>query len=226
MNAKYGYMEVLVLQVKKILGDVIIYIMIILFLSVLANTFEGSADNREYNAFHSGASSQELNNSIYVLSAGNGQVTPGNYSGGGFNSQVGIYWLEDITKIVSAADLNLSFGPDVNIFRFTGCSPQWVNTSSIPQGQNTSHGIDYVCNNGTSSGTLAVRLSAGLNTGWQMFASNVSITEDLINLTPNPTTYKNIIPDMDNGSCSYIWYVSECHNATANPGAYEIYRMT
>ncbi len=121
-------------------------------------------------------------------------------------------------------DINLSFGPDgVSVFRFEICGPSFENASAVPQEQNSTHGIDYICNNGTGAGSINIKLSGALNTNWTWYASNTSISSDLITLTTSPQTiYSSLAED----ACIYIWHKANCSFVNEGPGAYEIYNIT
>lgn len=120
--------------------------------------------------------------------------------------------------------LNLSFGPDsTTVFRFATCGPDFENATATPEGQNSTRGIDYLCNDGDSAGDVCVYLSGALNTGWTIFASNTSVDSNLIELN---TTCKPIYQDLAADACFYAWYTANCSYVTQGPGAYEIYNIT
>ena len=80
------------------------------------------------------------------------------------------------------ADLNLSFGPPTaTVVRFETCGPSITNGSALPQLQTDSFGIDYLCNNGTNSGSLQIRLNTNPATGWNLYFSNVPRLYTLLN---------------------------------------------
>ncbi len=125
---------------------------------------------------------------------------------------------------IGESSLNLSFGPSgATIFRFATCGPSFENSSAEPQLQNSSHGIDYICNNGTAIGNVCVYLSGAINTNWTMYASNTSISSNLIELN---TTCKQIYNELAIDSCTYIWYKANCSYVNQGPGVYEIYNVT
>lgn len=144
------------------------------------------------------------------------------------SDRVNITIIEAEVEAEPTPDINLSFGPTgTSIFRFTNCGPKIVNASSKPEGQNITHGIDYLCNNGTIDGDISVNLSDTPNTGWDIFVSNTSnLSISNINLTASPTTPKTIYTNLTTGVCVYFWYFSGCYNVTENPGVYESYTIT
>ncbi len=135
------------------------------------------------------------------------------------------FWRYGINGTV---DLNLSFGPDnTNVFRVIGCGPGIQNISALPEGQNSSRGIDYVCNNGTITTNVSVKLIESLNSGWPtIWVSNNSGYSEAINLTNNQATPKTIFRRLNVGSCFYAWFNFTCNNVTQNPGVYEQYNAT
>lgn len=121
-------------------------------------------------------------------------------------------------------DINLSFGPaGVTIFRWIGCGPDFENVSSFPEKQNTTRGIDYVCNNGSATGDVEIKMSGSLNTGWSISASSTSQSAGYIDLT---TSYQDIKTSLTQDTCSYIWFKANCSYVTETSGGYEIYTIT
>jgi hypothetical protein len=129
-----------------------------------------------------------------------------------------------LTTSPGGPDINLSFGPPSTTgVRIGQCGPQIQNDSAVPENQTATYGIDYVCNNGTATGTIQIKLSGATNPGWpNVWASNTSISTYLINLT---TTYQTIYTDLTANSCSYIWLRANCTNASIGMGVYEDYRI-
>jgi len=120
--------------------------------------------------------------------------------------------------------LNLSFGPvGVSIFRWETCGSTFENDSAVPQGQNTSHGIDYVCNDGDAgAGDIQIKMNQCPSSNWTIYASNTSISANLINLTD---TWQTIYTSLGQGNCIYIWFIANCSYVIQNPGAYEQFRI-
>lgn len=117
-------------------------------------------------------------------------------------------------------DVNLSYGPNTTVFRWLGCGPYKENASSQPQAQNNTVGIDRVCNNGTATGTVQIRLNTNPVPNWTIKAGKVNATASLITLT---TSYQNIIPNLAPNTCGYVWLVANCSYVTKGPSAYEQY---
>jgi hypothetical protein len=123
-------------------------------------------------------------------------------------------------------DLELTFGPpDTTIFRLETCGANIQNYSAVPQNQTATYGIDKLCNNGTGRGTVHVKLSGTPNTGWYLYASNISIDDNLINMSASPTDWKTIYTNLNAGNCIYVWFKATCLNVTQGIGVYEEYRI-
>jgi len=138
------------------------------------------------------------------------------------NIETGNFFSNNVTVTIFP-DINLSFGPpDTTIFRIGTCGASIQNYSAVPENQTETYGIDLICNNGTKKGDVYVKLSETLNTGWYLYASNISITENLINLT---TTPQLIYSSLQVGQCFYVWFVATCLNVTQGLGAYEVYSV-
>ena len=119
--------------------------------------------------------------------------------------------------------LSLAFGPSVSIFRWLGCGPDFENASSEPEGQNSTIGIDRICNDGTLEGQPTIRINDVPNTGWTINASRTNNTDNFIELN---TTYQDIGNTLTPGQCDYVWLVANCSFVTQNAGVYEEYNMT
>ncbi len=205
---------------KKI---IIIFGLLLVIVLVSATTYYTPefTTNDKYKVYLFGGSGTTLTSGDYSISVTTAEIGVGNYSGSDLREEIGfLYLLQSM-----ATDLNLSFGPDVSVFRVTGCGPEKTNYSALPEGQNASLGIDYLCNNATVYGTLQIRLSGALNTGWSIYASNTSVSQNLINLTKDPTTWKDLYSDLLVNECTYVWFNFTCINVTQNPGVYEEYRL-
>jgi len=127
-----------------------------------------------------------------------------------------------LSEVISGTcDLNLSWGPDINIFRFATCGSGFENASARPQSQNSTHGIDYVCNNGTVTEDVQIKLSSSLNSNWSWYASNESDFTPQINLN---TSWQTIHENLAVDSCIYIWHGANCSYVTQKPGPYEQYQ--
>lgn len=93
--------------------------------------------------------------------------------------------------------LNLSYGPpNTDIFRFGICSSSFENSSAIPQNQTNTYGIDYICNNGTATSDVQIKLSGALNTGWTWYASNESDFIDFIKGYSGGLTEGSLSPEI------------------------------
>jgi len=121
------------------------------------------------------------------------------------------------------ANITLTFGPNISVFRILGCGNYKTNFTAEPEGQTSSIGIDRICNNGTTNVDLQVRRAGNLSSGWTMYASNTSITTNLINVS---TEFTNIYGGLNKNTCTYIWYKFGCTNITRNLGTYEEYNAT
>jgi hypothetical protein len=127
-------------------------------------------------------------------------------------------------NLLREKSINLSFGPDnITVFRVQTCGPDFTNSSAVPQGQNSSHGIDYICSEGNGgTGDIQIRLSSNPNPGWTWWASNTSISTNLINLT---TDWQTIYSGLSEGTCTYFWHKFNCSNVNQTVGAYEQYKV-
>jgi hypothetical protein len=114
-------------------------------------------------------------------------------------------------------DINISFGPpSTTLFRFIGCGPAISNSSSWPENQTTTYGIDYLCNNGTGSGDLQEKYTGSPNTGWSNFyvAVNSGFSPQVLLTTSFQTIYSGLGADQ----CTYVWHKASCVNVVARPG--------
>ena len=206
---------------------------LILTLIVLALTLNSMAQMAGQSSVHI------INISIFTGGSGNStsSVVFGNFILGqpfvGVSddniSRYGFFHTTDKTMNVSgvlAADINLSFGPNVSYFRFGICGPMIINETAQPENQTNTIGIDYICNNGTITGNVDVNLNSIPATGWDISVSNTSLGENFINLTVNATTWKPLYYGLTAGQCFYAFYNASCSNVTTNPNTYEQYRIT
>jgi len=119
-------------------------------------------------------------------------------------------------------DVNLSFGPpNTNAFVFSRCGPDFQNDSALPINQTNTYGIDYICNNGTESGDIQIKLSSSLNQNWTIWADNESSMTNPLKLS---TAWQTIYYNMAQGSCGYVWFKANCSYVHIGPGAYEMYQ--
>ncbi len=128
----------------------------------------------------------------------------------------------DYTTSAGNPSVNLSFGPpDTTAFVFSRCGPDFQNDSAIPINQTDTYGIDYVCNNGTASGDIQIKLSGTLNQNWTIWADNESTMTNPLTLS---TTWQTIYYGMAQDSCGYVWFKANCSYVHVGPGVYEIYQ--
>lgn len=197
----------------------ILFIFLILFLIPSVYALETTSTNYISNVgIVSGAgisSSNNYNTTVLV-----GQNVIGTTNSTSYSTYFGF-----LGKVIALEPkINLSFGPPLtSLFRFALCGPDFENSSATPQNQTNTYGIDYVCNSGIGkSGTIQVKLSGALNTGWTWFVSNSS---NFINNLTLTNSYQTIYSNLDAGLCTYVWHKSNCSYVTENPGTYATYQI-
>lgn len=112
------------------------------------------------------------------------------------------------------ADVNYSVALPLNLIRFSNCSPDYENPDSRPVGQTSTIAAINATNNGSASGSFTINLTGTLNTGWTIWASNDSLSNNLTLSTTAQTIWSDVAID----ETKKIWLAANCSKVSANPG--------
>ena len=121
-------------------------------------------------------------------------------------------WYE--APVGGVADINYSVALPLGLIRFLGCSPDFENKDSRPDGQTSVIASINATNNGSAIGNFIINLTGTLNSGWTIWASNDSLSNNITLSTTAQTIWSNVAVS----ETKKIWLKANCSYITANPG--------